>query len=70
MKFSAPVSIQWIASLIDAEISGDENGTATGINEIHSVQEGDIVFAIRKTRLRLGIFTSPCLDRLILSVGD
>jgi len=44
MKFSAPVPIKWIASLINAELLGDENAAATGINEIHSVEEGDIVF--------------------------
>jgi UDP-3-O-[3-hydroxymyristoyl] glucosamine N-acyltransferase len=44
MKLTTPVSIKWIASLIDAEILGNENAEATGINEIHSVEEGDIVF--------------------------
>jgi UDP-3-O-[3-hydroxymyristoyl] glucosamine N-acyltransferase len=44
MQFNAPVSIEWIASFINAEIVGARNGTATGINEIHSVQRGDIVF--------------------------
>jgi UDP-3-O-[3-hydroxymyristoyl] glucosamine N-acyltransferase len=44
MKFPAPVSIKWIASLINAELIGDENANATGINEIHSVEQGDIVF--------------------------
>lgn len=44
MKFPAPVSIKWIASLINAEVIGDENAAAAGINEIHSVEEGDIVF--------------------------
>lgn len=44
MKFPAPVSIKWIASLINAEVLGNENAEATGINEIHSVEEGDIVF--------------------------
>lgn len=44
MKLPAPVSIKWIASLINAELLGDENAAATGINEIHSVEEGDIVF--------------------------
>ncbi|MEO6453012.1 MAG: UDP-3-O-(3-hydroxymyristoyl)glucosamine N-acyltransferase [Ginsengibacter sp.] len=44
MQFSSPVSVKWIASFINAEIVGDENGTATGINEIHNVQPGDIVF--------------------------
>ena len=44
MKLPAPVSIKWIASLINAELQGNENAEATGINEIHSVEEGDIVF--------------------------
>lgn len=44
MKFPAPVSVKWIASLVNAEVVGNENGMVTGINEIHSVEEGDIVF--------------------------
>src|SRR4051812_33573387 len=44
MQFSVPVSVQWIASFINAEIFGNKTGEATGINEIHSVQPGDIVF--------------------------
>ena len=44
MQFSAPISVKWIASFINAEVVGDANGQATGINEIHSVQPGDIVF--------------------------
>ena len=44
MQFTAPVSVQWIASFINAEIIGNKDGEATGINEIHSVQHGDIVF--------------------------
>ena len=44
MKFPAPVSVKWIASLINAVLLGDENTEATGINEIHSVEKGDIVF--------------------------
>lgn len=44
MKFSTPVSIQWIASFINAELAGDENGVAQGINELHNVQPGDIAF--------------------------
>lgn len=44
MKFSAPVSVKWIANFINAKIDGDENSEATGINEIHGVQHGDIVF--------------------------
>ena len=44
MKFPSPVSIKWIASFINAEVLGNKNAEATGINEIHAVEEGDIVF--------------------------
>jgi UDP-3-O-[3-hydroxymyristoyl] glucosamine N-acyltransferase len=44
MKFPAPVSIKWIAELIGAELQGNTAGMATGINEIHKVEEGDLVF--------------------------
>ena len=30
--------------MIHAELVGDENSDATGINEIHNVKHGDIVF--------------------------
>jgi UDP-3-O-[3-hydroxymyristoyl] glucosamine N-acyltransferase len=44
MKFPHPVPVQWIATLINAELAGDINGNATGINEIHKVEPGDLVF--------------------------
>ena len=44
MRFSKPVPLSEIADLIGAEIIGDSNRTATGINEIHKVEEGDLVF--------------------------
>ena len=44
MQFPSPVSAQWIADFINAEIAGNENSSATGINEIHKVNAGDIVF--------------------------
>jgi UDP-3-O-[3-hydroxymyristoyl] glucosamine N-acyltransferase len=44
MKFPTPVSIQWISELIGASIHGNSNAFATGINEIHKVEEGDLVF--------------------------
>ncbi|MBC8035145.1 MAG: UDP-3-O-(3-hydroxymyristoyl)glucosamine N-acyltransferase [Chitinophagaceae bacterium] len=44
MKFPSPVSVQWIAELINAELTGNKDGIATGINEIHKVEEGDLVF--------------------------
>lgn len=44
MKFPSPVSVQWIAELTNARIVGNINGSVTGINEIHRVEQGDIVF--------------------------
>lgn len=44
MKFPAPVSAQWIANLIQAELSGNPSAEVTGINEIHKVETGDLVF--------------------------
>ncbi|HUR12579.1 MAG TPA: UDP-3-O-(3-hydroxymyristoyl)glucosamine N-acyltransferase [Flavitalea sp.] len=44
MKFPSPVSIEWIASFIGAELVGDPSLHTTGINEIHKVEPGDLVF--------------------------
>jgi len=44
MKFPSPVSLDWIATLIGAEVEGNTNSQATGINEIHKVEKGDLVF--------------------------
>ncbi|MDP3666667.1 MAG: UDP-3-O-(3-hydroxymyristoyl)glucosamine N-acyltransferase [Sediminibacterium sp.] len=44
MKFPAPVSVQWIAELIAAEVAGNLTSAASGINEIHKVETGDLVF--------------------------
>ncbi len=44
MKFPVPVSAQWIAGLLQAETAGNTSALATGINEIHKVERGDIVF--------------------------
>lgn len=44
MKFPSPVSVQWVAELIGASVTGNTNGMATGINEIHKVETGDLVF--------------------------
>ncbi|MEP7257295.1 MAG: UDP-3-O-(3-hydroxymyristoyl)glucosamine N-acyltransferase [Flavitalea sp.] len=38
------MSVGWLAELISAELVGNTAGHATGINEIHKVEEGDIVF--------------------------
>ena len=44
MRFEKPVPVTTIAELIGAEIVGNKNGNATGINEIHKVEYGDVVF--------------------------
>ncbi len=44
MKFKSPQTLYNIAKLINAKSVGDDHFTITGINEIHVVEEGDIVF--------------------------
>jgi UDP-3-O-[3-hydroxymyristoyl] glucosamine N-acyltransferase len=44
MKFPQPVSIKWIADLINAETIGSIESQAYGINEIHKVEKGDVCF--------------------------
>ena len=44
MRFNKTVPLTEIASLIGAKIIGDANKEAAGINEIHKVEDGDLVF--------------------------
>src|SRR6187397_262625 len=44
MRLDKPVPVKWIADFIGAEIAGNSNASATGINEIHKVEKGDVVF--------------------------
>ncbi len=44
MKFPAPVSLSWLATFLGAELIGDPKSLAMGINEIHGVETGDLVF--------------------------
>lgn len=44
MRLDKPVTVKWIADFIGAELSGNASATARGINEIHKVEQGDIVF--------------------------
>ena len=44
MRFDRPIPVTEIAKMIGAEIIGEGEGAATGINEIHKVEEGDLVF--------------------------
>jgi len=44
MHFETPLQAAWIANFIGAKLIGDSEAMATGINEIHKVQPGDISF--------------------------
>jgi len=44
MRFEEPVPLQEIAKLIHAELVGNTKASATGINEIHKVEKGDLAF--------------------------
>jgi UDP-3-O-[3-hydroxymyristoyl] glucosamine N-acyltransferase len=44
MKFKKPQTLREIAKLVDIPFIGDENFEILGINEIHVVEKGDIVF--------------------------
>ena len=44
MKFDSPQTLQQIASFLKISFLGDANFKITGINEIHVVEKGDIVF--------------------------
>jgi UDP-3-O-[3-hydroxymyristoyl] glucosamine N-acyltransferase len=44
MEFKNPIPVTFIAELIGAELIGNTNGMATGINELHKVKKGDLAF--------------------------
>ena len=44
MKFNKSQTLQQIAKLINTDFIGDDNFEILGINEIHVVEKGDIVF--------------------------
>ncbi len=44
MKFPTPQTLKQIASLIDSDFVGDDDFPVLGMNEIHVVTSGDIVF--------------------------
>jgi UDP-3-O-[3-hydroxymyristoyl] glucosamine N-acyltransferase len=44
MKLKTPQTLQQIASLLDVDFIGDKKFPILGINEIHVVEKGDIVF--------------------------
>lgn len=44
MQFPQPISVQTLAERLGAELIGDTELMATGLNEVHHVEEGDITF--------------------------
>tara|TARA_R110002094_G_scaffold171_2_gene863 strand:- start:1778 stop:2038 length:261 start_codon:yes stop_codon:yes gene_type:complete len=44
MKFPIPYNLLQIAELINCQFIGDDNFPVLGMNEIHVVESGDIVF--------------------------
>lgn len=44
MKFSQPQSLKHLADLLGAKFSGDPEHLVSGLNEIHRVEAGDLVF--------------------------
>jgi UDP-3-O-[3-hydroxymyristoyl] glucosamine N-acyltransferase len=44
MRFAQPVPLTEIANLIQAELMGNTGAAATGINELHRVEIGDLAF--------------------------
>ncbi len=44
MRFQDKISCQWIADFVGAKIIGNKDAFAYGLNEVHSVEDGDICF--------------------------
>jgi len=44
MKFPSPVPLSWVADFIGATLLGNADAMATGINELHKVETGDLAF--------------------------
>ena len=44
MKLPAPISVKWLSTFTKSEMIGNTQLEITGVNEIHQVEKGDIVF--------------------------
>jgi len=44
MRFPSPVSLEWLAGFLGATLLGNKEAQATGINELHKVEKGDLAF--------------------------
>lgn len=69
MHFDKPIPLVEIARLIGAEIFGNKEREATGINEIHKVEAGDLVFVDHPKYYRKCI-DSPASFIIINNVTD
>ena len=49
MKFPQPYTLEQIATIIGSRYVGDKNFPVLGMNEIHVVEVGDIVFVDHPT---------------------
>jgi UDP-3-O-[3-hydroxymyristoyl] glucosamine N-acyltransferase len=58
MKFSQPIPVSTLAKQFNATIIGDDTVFATGINEIHKVETGDIAFSDVKKYFEKTLFSA------------
>jgi UDP-3-O-[3-hydroxymyristoyl] glucosamine N-acyltransferase len=58
MKFSQPIPVSTLAKQFNATIIGDDTLFATGINEIHKVENGDIAFSDVKKYFEKTLFSA------------
>ena len=58
MKFSQPIPVSTLAKQFNATIIGDDTLFATGINEIHKVETGDIAFSDVKKYFEKTLFSA------------
>ena len=83
MKFDQPLSVDEVVSIIaqPVTVKGDASAWVTGINELHSVTEGDLTFVdcdkyykrvleSNATFVILNDDTLPCPDGKVLIVSD
>lgn len=70
MKFSQAVPIRSLASLINAKIIGDEDAMVEGINEIHRVEEGDVVFVDHPKYYQVCVESAASFIIIDKEIGD
>ncbi|MCB0736715.1 MAG: UDP-3-O-(3-hydroxymyristoyl)glucosamine N-acyltransferase [Bacteroidetes bacterium] len=57
MNFQSPISVSEIAERINATIVGNKNILATGLNEIHKVELGSIIFVGHEKYLKKALYS-------------